>query len=157
MSKGPGRVERAIEDVFTARPDATFTVDELAAYVFHGVNYVEKKHRVSVIRAADKVAQRLNWMGRRAERRGGQVVYSNLLNARSYRLGMLRRDFVHNDRSLLELEALLDKERENLRPGGVWQLHVEINRAEIEGDAEASAELRVKLTRMVHEKCASAQ
>jgi hypothetical protein len=149
MSKGPGRIEQAIADVFTRHPDRAFTVDELATFAFPGVNLAEKKHRVSIIRAANKVAERLHWTGRRAQRRGGQLVFSNLLNVRSYRLGMLRRDYCYNDKALHDVETLLEKEREKLEPGGVWHLHVEINRAELQGDAETADRLRRELVWVV--------
>lgn len=58
MSRGPGRIERAIEAAFTANPDLAFTVPDLAALAFPGLNQLEKKHRVSVLRAAYKALPR---------------------------------------------------------------------------------------------------
>jgi len=49
MSRGPGRIERAIEQAFSADPEATHTIDDLALAA--GLNRVEKKHRVAVLRA----------------------------------------------------------------------------------------------------------
>jgi hypothetical protein len=68
MSRGPGRIERAIEETFTANPSETFTVDELVATAYPGTDEIEKKHRVAVIRAADKVAARLWWEKALSER-----------------------------------------------------------------------------------------
>jgi hypothetical protein len=52
MSKGPGRVSRAIEAALEAEPDNAFTVEDLCDRVYRGINRVEKKHRVAVLRAA---------------------------------------------------------------------------------------------------------
>ena len=56
MSKGPGRVSRAIEAILEAEPDNAFSVEDLCDRVYPGINRVEKKHRVSVLRAANLVA-----------------------------------------------------------------------------------------------------
>jgi hypothetical protein len=60
MSKGPGRIERAIEAAFAADPDNAFTTEELCerAY-FPAVNLIEKKHRVAVVRAGKRLAERM--------------------------------------------------------------------------------------------------
>ena len=60
MSRGPGRIERAIEAAFTAEPSRAFPVETLALVAFPGVNRLEKKHRIAVLRAAHKVAERLD-------------------------------------------------------------------------------------------------
>jgi hypothetical protein len=52
MSRGLGRVGRAIKAVFEAAPDDAFTVEELCRLIYPGISQVEKKHRVAVIRAA---------------------------------------------------------------------------------------------------------
>ena len=70
MSHGPGRVERAVERIFTEFPDKTFSTDELATLVYPALTKVEKKHRVAVLRAADKVAARLHWEKRECQRLG---------------------------------------------------------------------------------------
>jgi hypothetical protein len=57
MSKGPGQVEQIIEAVFKAEPDNAFTIEDLCDRVYPG-EPIEKKHRVSVLRAAKKVAKR---------------------------------------------------------------------------------------------------
>src|SRR5271163_1960986 len=94
MSRGPGKIEQAIETTFTRFPDQTFSTTELGPIAYPGVNRLEKKHRVSIIRAADKVAKRIAWSARRTEAPAGEMVYYNLLHARSYRLGKLRTDFL---------------------------------------------------------------
>ena len=50
MSRGPGRIERAIADTFVANPTRIFTVERLAAIAYRGANRIDKKHRVGTIR-----------------------------------------------------------------------------------------------------------
>jgi hypothetical protein len=52
MSRGPGKIERAIGQAFKAEPERTFGTDDLIAIAFPHIDQVEKKHRVSVLRAA---------------------------------------------------------------------------------------------------------
>jgi len=61
MSKGPGRIERVIAETFERRPKETFSGGELAALCYPEAPTIEKKHRVSVLRAADKVMARIGW------------------------------------------------------------------------------------------------
>ena len=61
MTIGPGRIERAIAATFFAQPSMTFTVEELVVIAYPGLNRIEKKHRVAVRRAANKVAVREWW------------------------------------------------------------------------------------------------
>jgi hypothetical protein len=157
MSRGPGRVEQAIEATFKRFPDQTFSTTELGPIVYPGVNRLEKKHRVSIIRAAGKVARRIAWMYRRTAATAGEMVYYNLLNARSYRLGKLRTDFAENFRPtpLHELEERLDNpharnsEWSKIQPGGVWAMHVEIHKADLKGNLTEGERLRQELRRDV--------
>jgi len=45
MSRGPGRIERAIAAILDAESDNAFTTEDLCERVYRGVNRVEKKHR----------------------------------------------------------------------------------------------------------------
>jgi hypothetical protein len=58
MCKGPGRIERAIAAALDAEPDGAFTTDDLCDRVYRGVNRIEKKHRVAVLRAASNLMKR---------------------------------------------------------------------------------------------------
>jgi hypothetical protein len=58
MSKGPGRIERAIAAALDAEPDGAFTTDDLCDRVYRGVNRIEKKHRVAELRAASNLMKR---------------------------------------------------------------------------------------------------
>src|SRR5215471_15215368 len=59
MSRGPGRIERTIAEIFAANPDKGFTVRMLCGAIWD----TEPSHskRSSVLRAAGKVAKRLGW------------------------------------------------------------------------------------------------
>jgi hypothetical protein len=150
MSRGPGRIERAIETLFAAEPSRTFSTDELVKAVYRGVDRVEKKHRITVLRAADKVAKRLHWAKWQCER-GGQggggrgAVYVNLLDPRSYGLGRLRIDSTLAGKSMAELESMLDggEGAKRIAPGGAWWRHVEEAKAKLLGRVLAPEVQRV--------------
>jgi hypothetical protein len=69
MSRGPGRIERAIRALFDEHPDEAFTVDDLCLACYPGLRrasqpwvpgeppprWIERKHRVAVWRAAHNV------------------------------------------------------------------------------------------------------
>lgn len=61
MSRGPGRVERIIEQAFVADGTKVWTVAELCQLIWPGLNHVEHKHRVSVRRAAHRVTERVGF------------------------------------------------------------------------------------------------
>ncbi len=78
MSRGPGRIERAIKAVFDAEPTRVFTTEHLCAQVYAGVPAIEKKHRVSLIRAAKHVIQREhNWRMTRTHMPGAPFLFFN--------------------------------------------------------------------------------
>lgn len=56
MSRGPGRIERAIRALLDAPPDdyEGFGSEDLAEHCYPGVT-IERKHRVVVLRAAHKI------------------------------------------------------------------------------------------------------
>jgi hypothetical protein len=142
MSRGPGKVERVIEALFADEPSRTFSTDELVAAVYRSVNRVEKKHRVAVLRAADKVATRLHWDKWQCERwgQGGYgpsvagrgALYVNTLDLRSYALGRLRVDDSNAGTSVTELAAMLRRgeHAQWIAPGGSWWLHVQQAKAD---------------------------
>jgi hypothetical protein len=82
MSRGPGHVERAIERLFVDNPDAAFLIADLVAAVFHRRLTIEKRHRVSIGRAAKHVAER-RWWG--TIWWNNSLVYHNKLSVVSYR------------------------------------------------------------------------
>ena len=52
MSRGPGRIERALRALFDAHPDLAFVTDELCEHCYPGV-VIEKKHQVAVLRCLE--------------------------------------------------------------------------------------------------------
>jgi hypothetical protein len=78
MSRGPGRIERAIKAAFDAEPTRVFTTEHLCSHVYAGVTEIEKKHRVSLIRAAKRVIQREhNWRMTRTHMPGAPFLFFN--------------------------------------------------------------------------------
>jgi hypothetical protein len=61
MSKGPGRIERAIRELFDAHPDEAFTTAELCVACYPKIEcswQMKREHRVAVVRAAKNVVKR---------------------------------------------------------------------------------------------------
>jgi hypothetical protein len=61
MSRGAGHVERKIADIFADNPDKFFAAGTLCQMIWPGLNRIEHKHRVSVIRAASRIAEKTKW------------------------------------------------------------------------------------------------
>jgi hypothetical protein len=163
MSRGPGRIEQAIETLFSNAPSQTFSTEELVTAVFPDVNRIEKKHRVAVLRAADKVAKRRHrakWQCERWFQGGGRPwlkhpslagrgsIYINMLDVHSYTLGRLRVDSFNAGRSIAELEEELHKDKwaEFMKRGGAYWLFVE------EAKAKAGFKLDHETRRMIRER-----
>src|SRR4051812_5760539 len=95
MSKGPGRLERAILAAVEAEPHSAFTVADLCDRVYRGINRIEKKHRVAVARAMKNAVKRSNgnldlWT---AGFWGyGKLVLYGRFNVMSYALARLKAD-----------------------------------------------------------------
>lgn len=165
MSRGPGRIERAILAAFEADPDNAFTTRELIERAFPGLNRSEKKHQVSVLRAAKKMIARGNgfdfWKG---ECLGGQLVFFNRYNVLSYAMARLKADFLNQycsedpripdwckktEKDLRDM--LAGRGRQGPRylglvsKGGVWQQVVAANIAERDGNAKRAVAIRAKL------------
>jgi hypothetical protein len=85
MSRGPGRIERDIRRLFDLHPDLAFTTEELAEHCFPSAGSIERKHRVSVLRAAHSVISKdPNW--RQIGGRGACIVFANLDSGTCQRL-----------------------------------------------------------------------
>lgn len=57
MSRGLGRVQAHIKELFIANPRAIYSTEDLCLLVY-GVERVDKKHRVAVLRALKSLARR---------------------------------------------------------------------------------------------------
>jgi hypothetical protein len=93
MSKGPGRVERAIEALFRSKPNDAFATWELCWRVYPNIGRLERKHKVAVTRAAKSVCARLpNWQSMRTWYRGRELVFFNHTSVKSYGLARRKSD-----------------------------------------------------------------
>jgi hypothetical protein len=146
MSRGPGRVQRGIEDLFQNNPTATFATENVVAHVYPGRNRVEKSHRVAVLRAAEPVATRMWWGLKGAPVVGNVMVFYNLCDITSYATGLLRTWFLTAHKTPDNIRRLLTDPTDRnsvvhrIAPGGDWWLHVQIRQALRDGrraDAEA--------------------
>ena len=100
MSRGPGRIERAIAAILDTESDNAFTTEELCERIYCGVNRVEKKHRVAVLRAANSLIKHRDNTGfQRCENLGGSRVYFNIDNVMSYAMARLKTDQFNHYRS----------------------------------------------------------
>lgn len=78
MSRGPGHVERAIKAAFDAEPKRVFTTEYLLIKVYERATKIEKKHRVSVIRAAKLVLKlESDWRMIRSRLPGAPLLFFN--------------------------------------------------------------------------------
>lgn len=151
MSRGPGKIERALLALFAANPSAAFTVEELAEVIYRGINRIEKKHRVAIIRAARKAASSAGWRTWTSESPGSRLVYLNPLDFRSYATGWLRSEMSWHSCTPQEIAEMLDNPKAYFthwaqwQPGGTWHYHVLINRAKAAGDDLEVGRLRDEL------------
>jgi hypothetical protein len=85
MSRGPGRIERALRALFDANPDKAFTTDDLCLACYPDIAcqrfaraLIKHKHRVAVGRAAANVLTGdPNWRSRYSLSHGRMWVYLN--------------------------------------------------------------------------------
>ena len=152
MSRGPGKIERAIRQLMADQPTGAWTVEDLCERVYTGINWVEKKHRVSVLRALKRaVHDDVDWILWTSDTIGGAVVLVNMSNVESYGLARLKSDWLHHYRSndpriheeriwsekdLLRCLAPGGRDHEYIQPGGAWHRHVQRHIAEQDGDQE---------------------
>jgi hypothetical protein len=167
MSKGPGRIERAISRIFDATPDAALTTEELAERIY-GIDpfevEVEKKHRVAVLRARRTLAKTRPEIGLlRTEGLGGTCVFYRRDRVASYALACMKSSRFHHYRThdlrmheweelfpnsivfheaelLAELANAINQKR--MAPGGSWWLRTEQFIAEQAGDMARATALR---------------
>src|SRR4051794_33615047 len=159
MSKGPGRVERAIRDLFSAHPTEAFTTADLIAVVFPDIEDADKKHRVSVLRAARRVIDSdPDWrMARATLARGGLCIFFNSDNVQSFghhrlmwshaQVNEYKGGTIFHPYSRDELRAKVDDENHKNMispPNGAWYRDVEIHRARRDGEHERAKVLEAE-------------
>ena len=122
VSRGPGRVERVIAAALATEPDRAFTVQDLGERIYSGVNRMEKRHRVAIVRAMRSVAKRRAEIGvLEARSRGNPLVI-----------------FTRTSLSAASAAARQDawyRFAKDFEPGGPWGLAVELAVATIDGDS----------------------
>jgi hypothetical protein len=89
MSRGPGRIERAIRELFDAHPDLAFVIDELCERCYpNAAGQIERKHQVAVLRAAWAVIEDdPDWRAWRIAGMGRGWVFVNEANVQSFTEG----------------------------------------------------------------------
>ena len=166
MSRGPGRIERAIRELLDAHPDLVFVTDELVEHCYPGITTIERKHQVSVLRAAhNAIANDRDWRAWGMPiAQGHGLVLMNCGNLKSYLMGrglcighvspkraaraarVYRRITVKEPRPLVDLESVMPGYNERTRQ---WlargRAQDELNR--IERDARWSREVQLHCAR----------
>jgi hypothetical protein len=155
MSRGPGKIERAIEAIFDAtRPEeAAFTVEELCERVYNVRAYrVAKKHRVAVVRAAKVLVRRggnYDWQGYGG--RGGALVLLRPDNVSAQATAEVKTWGVYKWaryqaqwlRGRIEAEDI----KEGMSPNGRYWLRAELAKAVRAGDEVRATEIRAEQAR----------
>jgi hypothetical protein len=91
MSRGPGRIERAIGKLLAANPDASFTIIEVAKHCYPDAAPIEKRHTVSVLRASRNVVRRdPDWAMRWSSNPGCPYHFVNHASLKSFCISRLR-------------------------------------------------------------------
>ena len=157
MSRGPGKIEQAIEAAFKAEPDNAFTVQDLCERAYPGINKIERKHRVSVIRAATALADRLEyWTWFKSGCPGNTLIFWNWTDVHSYGMARLKGDNLccyqarravadcwrNDEQQLRDRLAPGGEDNHLINPGGAWFLHTEEMLAEHRGDTKKAAKIK---------------
>jgi hypothetical protein len=79
-----GRIELAIRALFDAHPDEAFVTEEIAEHCYPAARPIERKHLVSVLRAARKLVRAdPDWAWYISESHGGSLVFFNQASVQS--------------------------------------------------------------------------
>ena len=163
MSKGPGRIERALAAIFDCERDNAFAVEDLAERIYPGYpdlqgEPVAKRHRVSIIRAARNLARRrqeIECVARGAWGRTALVFFRHD-EVMSYAMSRLKADRFERyrnhdprldwtrDEADLRRRLADERHRELVGPRGAWRRHVDIFLAQRDGDTEKGARLEAE-------------
>jgi hypothetical protein len=174
MSRGHGKVQRAILAAFAAEPDNAFLLSELCERIYSDRNRIEKKHRNAVARAA-KAIPAIDHMKRATL--GSELVFYDPLNVMSYAMARLKsnsigpgaayrnndyrpvrqkiwhgRDItswrqydITSDQIFREMLAPGGDDHKHVVEGGAWWRHTEIRKAQASGDRETVARLQAEM------------
>jgi hypothetical protein len=169
MRRGPGHIERAIRGLFDVSPHRAFLTADLVRRCFPGVDRIERKHEVSVLRAARKiVASDPDWCSWRRE--WGSIFF-NHANLQSYALFEILRSEGRLDRpcgsgwdypdgydwrcwrqdpKVERASAVLNHphcQAHMTPPDGSWWRAVQLHCAERDGDEMTATPLRLEAER----------
>jgi hypothetical protein len=144
MSKGFGSVQRKIAELLAANVDDAFRVDELCWKVY-GEYRVEKKWRVSIIRAAKALVKKrpdLDWTSSSGPR--GGLAFFNRGSVMSYARARLKARGLPESQIQVHL-APGGWAHEYIAEGGAWWLHVQEWIANQSNDQAKIAQLKPML------------
>ena len=128
MSRGPGKLQRKIADIFRDNPSETFTLVQLAKLVYPGLNIAEKKHLNAISRAVYGVlGEKSWWTAGHCAIPGGGTIFYNLCDIKSYVWGRRCNLWLRPGEELREEEILA------MHPGGYLHDHVALNIAKRNG------------------------
>lgn len=140
MSRGPGKIMQAILATLEGDRDNAFTVEELCQRAYPGVNRIEKKHRVAVIRGIRNVVSATpSFAIGGARQRGSTLILYRADHLQSYAMFRLKAHFPKLAEA--QLKARIEPggpDRGLIEAGGVWQREVLINIAVRDGDTETA-------------------
>ena len=131
MSRGPGRIERTVEQALRDT-DRSFTVEELAKLAYPGIGRVEKKHRVVVLRGISNIQKRLDLWFFDTVQPPWQMIVTKRGNVRSYVHGWFRS--ARQDYSLSQIDELMNVPEicAAMAPGGYFWCEAEYQKADVE-------------------------
>lgn len=136
MSRGPGRIERAVAAAFEAEGDRAFTTDELCTLAYTGLNRVEKKHRVAVIRSAANVCAKMpEWTAARSEAANSPLIWYNRYSLASYAMMQVRKAYPGKSvEAARQMISPAGRFHSAIGEGGSWWRHVQLAIARRDGD-----------------------
>jgi hypothetical protein len=133
MSRGPGRIERTIENALRST-DRSYSIEELALIAYPGINDVQKKHEVSVLRASKNAAKRIKVWRFTTYQAPWRSYLSNLNSVRSFSHAYLRACHLATELNLTaaQIDSLLDTKdgMKLMQPGNYLWLEAEISKVE---------------------------
>ena len=148
MSRGAGKVEQAIEAAFSME-GVCYKTDELCKLVYPDTT-IERKHRVSVMRAAKKVCERTDWEMWEAATRGKPSVFVNPCDLLSYAAGRDLSESSWRFNRITSADAKKEysvggKNHRLVEEGGSYYRFVQMNIAERDGDVQTYEKLEKEM------------
>ena len=147
MSRGPGRIERAVVELVASDTDNAFTIREACRRIY-GMDPVQKKHLISVARAAKSAIKHganiwIDGVGGR----GHSLVLCTPDNLTSYGMAKFKRDNTlwpwADDNEVRQRLAV--SYHNYTAPGGLWWRQVELFKAKRAGETERVDEIETEI------------